>query len=131
MYYLISYDDDISKINKCPGRTKFPCVPGHELAGVVTRVGGDVKKVAVGDHVGVGCMVDSCGACRWCEEGEEIACVRGYVSTYNSPPQYGHCGTSTGHTMGGYSAYHTVPERSDLQPPLSLTSPHCFFAGLS
>ena len=91
--------------------TKYPCVPGHELAGVVTRVGREVRKVAVGDHVGVGCMVDSCGACRWCEEGEEIFCVKGYISTYNGVPHYGNCGTSSGHTMGGYSAQHTVPER--------------------
>ena len=86
-------------------------MPGHELAGVVTRVGSAVRKVKVGDRVGGGCMVDSCGDCRWCEQGEEIFCVRGYVATYNSPPQYGNCGTSSGHTMGGYSAHYTVPER--------------------
>ena len=91
--------------------TRYPCVPGHELAGVVTRVGRDVRKVKVGDRVGVGCMVDSCGDCRWCREGEEIFCKKGYVATYNSLPQYGNCGTSTGHTMGGYSAQTTVPER--------------------
>ena len=44
--------------------TPYPCVPGHELAGVVTEVGRKVRKVKVGDHVGVGCMVDSCGDCR-------------------------------------------------------------------
>ena len=93
------------------GRTKYPCVPGHELAGVVTRVGREVRKVVVGDRVGVGCMVDSCGACRWCEEGEEMFCQRGYVSTYNGDPKYGNCLTDHGHTYGGYSAQHTVPER--------------------
>ena len=77
----------------------------------MTRVGRDVRKVKVGDRVGVGCMVDSCGDCRWCQEGEEIFCKKGYVSTYNSVPQYGNCGTSTGHTMGGYSGQTTVPER--------------------
>ena len=93
------------------GMTKYPCVPGHELAGVVTRVGREVRKVVVGDRVGVGCMVDSCGACRWCEEGEEMFCQRGYVSTYNGDPKYGNCLTDHGHTYGGYSAQHTVPER--------------------
>ena len=93
------------------GTTKYPCVPGHELAGVVTRVGREVSKVKVGDHVGVGCMVDSCGACRRCEEGDEMFCESGYVSTYNGLPRYGNCQTDSGHTYGGYSAQHTVPER--------------------
>ena len=91
--------------------TIYPCVPGHELAGVVTQVGSEVRKVVVGDQVGVGPLVDSCGSCRWCQTGEEYHCQRGHVSTYNSQPQYGNCQTSTGHTMGGYSGHHTVPER--------------------
>ena len=36
-------------------------VPGHEIAGVVEAVGEDVTTFAVGDRVGVGCFVDSCG----------------------------------------------------------------------
>ena len=46
------------------GTTKFPIVPGHELAGRVTRVGEGVTKLKVGDKVGVGCMVDSCMDCQ-------------------------------------------------------------------
>ena len=92
------------------GMTKYPCVPGHELAGVVTKVGRKVTKVKVGDKVGVGCMTDSCGACRFCDSGEEQLCPN-HVQTYNGDPQYGNCLTDSGHTYGGYSAYHTVPER--------------------
>ena len=55
--------------------------------------------------------VDSCGACRRCEEGDEMFCESGYVSTYNGLPRYGNCQTDSGHTYGGYSAQHTVPER--------------------
>ena len=69
------------------------------------------QQEVVGDQVGVGPLVDSCGACRWCEAGEEYHCQRGHVDTYNSLPLYGNCETSTGHTMGGYSGHHTVPER--------------------
>ena len=92
------------------GTTKFPCVPGHELAGVVTEVGRKVRKVKVGDHVGVGCMVDSCGDCKFCQDGEEQFCPT-MVSTYAGDPQHGNCLTESGHTHGGYSAQHTVPER--------------------
>ena len=43
----------------------YPIVPGHEVAGVVTAVGSKVTKFSVGDHVGVGCFVDSCLDCRF------------------------------------------------------------------
>lgn len=46
------------------GTTRYPLVPGHELAGIVTRVGSGVTKVKVGDKVGVGCIVDSCQKCQ-------------------------------------------------------------------
>jgi D-arabinose 1-dehydrogenase-like Zn-dependent alcohol dehydrogenase len=52
----------------------FPCVPGHEIAGVVVEVGKDVKNIEVGDHVGVGCYVDSCQSCEACEVYEENYC---------------------------------------------------------
>ena len=90
--------------------TNYPCVPGHELAGVVTHVGRGVRKVKVGDHVGVGCMVDSCRDCRYCDSGEEMFCPT-HVQTYAGDPKHGNCLTDSGHTHGGYSAMHTVPER--------------------
>ena len=49
--------------------TKYPCVPGHEIVGTVTQVGGEVSRFKVGDTVGVGCMVDSCQSCASCDEG--------------------------------------------------------------
>ena len=51
--------------------TVYPCVPGHEIVGRVTRVGGSVKKFKVGDPTGVGCMVDSCRTCESCKAGNE------------------------------------------------------------
>src|SRR5579875_3748814 len=51
--------------------TMYPCVPGHEIVGRVTAVGKDVKGFKVGDTVGVGCMVDSCGHCASCKDGED------------------------------------------------------------
>ncbi|MBB6505279.1 putative zinc-type alcohol dehydrogenase-like protein [Sphingomonas endophytica] len=86
--------------------TLYPCVPGHEIVGRVSAVGGDVTTFAVGDIVGVGCMVDSCGHCASCREGEEQYCeTTGFVGTYNGPdPVLG------GHTFGGYSNRIVVKE---------------------
>jgi uncharacterized zinc-type alcohol dehydrogenase-like protein len=88
------------------GGTLYPCVPGHEIVGRVSAVGSDVTKFAVGDIVGVGCMVGSCGHCPSCTEGEEQFCeTTGFVGTYNGPdPVLG------GHTFGGYSDHIVVDE---------------------
>ncbi|NIJ08137.1 putative zinc-type alcohol dehydrogenase-like protein [Sphingomonas vulcanisoli] len=86
--------------------TEYPCVPGHEIVGKVTGVGSDVTKYKVGDLVGVGCMVDSCGVCPSCQENEEQYCTgTGFVGTYNGPDK--HLG---GHTFGGYSDHIIVKE---------------------
>ncbi len=86
--------------------TLYPCVPGHEIVGRVTAVGADVTKFRVGDIAGVGCMVDSCGHCASCVDGEEQYCEgTGFVGTYNGPdPVLG------GHTFGGYSDHIVVDE---------------------
>jgi uncharacterized zinc-type alcohol dehydrogenase-like protein len=73
-------------------------VPGHEIVGRVTAVGTDVKSFTVGDTVGVGCLVGSCGHCRSCTEGLEQYCERGMIGTYNGPTA-----DAPGHTLGGYS----------------------------
>jgi alcohol dehydrogenase (NADP+) len=80
------------------GGTVYPCVPGHEIVGTVTSVGSEVKKYAVGDTVGVGCLVDSCRTCDNCKEGLEQYCSGGGTFTYNSTDK-----TSGGVTYGGYS----------------------------
>jgi uncharacterized zinc-type alcohol dehydrogenase-like protein len=80
------------------GGTLYPCVPGHEIVGDVTAVGDQVTKFAVGDAVGVGCMVDSCLSCDSCREGLEQYCEGGFTGTYNGPTQ-----ESRGNTYGGYA----------------------------
>ncbi|MEU6813245.1 NAD(P)-dependent alcohol dehydrogenase [Streptomyces sp. NPDC046860] len=83
----------------------FPMVPGHEIAGVVTEVGPEVTKFAVGDRVGVGCMVDSCRECDNCEAGLEQYCTgTGTVWTYNAVGKDGEP------TYGGYSEQIVVDE---------------------
>ncbi len=79
------------------GGTMYPCVPGHEIVGRVTKVGGKVTRFKEGDLAGVGCMVDSCRKCPSCEEGLEQFCDS-TVFTYNSEDKH-----SSGPTFGGYS----------------------------
>jgi uncharacterized zinc-type alcohol dehydrogenase-like protein len=89
-------------------------VPGHEIAGVVTATGAKVTKFQAGDHVGVGCFVDSCGKCAQCHEGLEQYCASGLVLTYNSRE---HDGTPT---MGGYSDRIVVNQDYVLRIPGNL-----------
>ena len=73
---------DIHTVNGDWGPQPFPVVPGHEIVGTVTEVGADVTSHRVGDRVGVGCMVNSCGECDNCRNGDEQYCVKGMVGTY-------------------------------------------------
>ncbi len=92
------------------GATQYPCIPGHEIVGTVTAVGDQVTKFAVGDLVGVGCMVDSCLTCPSCQEGLEQYCERGFTGTYNGPAQ-----EDGGNTYGGYSDHIVVREEFVLK----------------
>ncbi|MDQ0380422.1 NAD(P)-dependent alcohol dehydrogenase [Amycolatopsis thermophila] len=88
---------DIHQAQEDWGEAIFPMVPGHEIAGVVAAVGPAVTRYRVGDRVGVGCMVDSCGECEYCRAGTEQFCVKGNVQTYNG------VGFDGENTYGGYS----------------------------
>ena len=95
------------------GPSMYPCVPGHEIVGKVKSVGGHVSKFKVGDLVGVGCMVDSCRECEYCNEGLEQYCVPGATYTYNSADKY----LPGNPTFGGYSESIVVDENYVLRIP--------------
>jgi uncharacterized zinc-type alcohol dehydrogenase-like protein len=84
--------------------TIYPCVPGHEIVGHVTRVGAKVTRLREGDRAAVGCMVDSCRECASCRAGLENYCERTPVWTYNGTDPRG------GTTYGGYSERIVVDE---------------------
>ena len=93
------------------GPAHFPLVAGHEIAGTVEEVGAQVSRHAVGDRVGVGCMVDSCRECENCRAGEEQYCLNGNVGTYNAVGKDGRW------TDGGYSTHIVVDEDFVLRIP--------------
>ncbi|MEV7887080.1 NAD(P)-dependent alcohol dehydrogenase [Streptomyces sp. NPDC002817] len=84
------------------GEQSYPIVPGHEIAGIVTEVGSEVSRYGVGDRVGVGCMVNSCGECEPCQQGREQYCLKGNTLTYGSIDRDGSL------TQGGYSTHVVV-----------------------
>ncbi|HZV02667.1 MAG TPA: NAD(P)-dependent alcohol dehydrogenase [Planctomycetota bacterium] len=94
--------------------TVYPCVPGHEIVGRVSRVGPAVTKFTRGDLVGVGCMVDSDRTCPQCQARVEQFCPN-VVFTYGSPDKQ-----SGGITFGGYSESIVVDEAFVLRVPPNL-----------
>ncbi|MER5440235.1 NAD(P)-dependent alcohol dehydrogenase [Streptomyces sp. NPDC002790] len=105
---------DIHQVREGWGEAIFPMVPGHEIAGVVEAVGAGVTKFKVGDRVGVGCMVDSCGECEPCKTGFEQHCVKGNVQTYNGVGKDGEP------TYGGYSQKVVVSDAFTVHIPEGL-----------
>lgn len=105
---------DIHTIRNEWGPAHFPLTVGHEIAGVVEAVGPEVTKYKVGDRVGVGCLVGSCGKCEQCRQGYENCCENGAIGTYNSIDEDGTV------TQGGYSEKVTVRERFVCRIPDSL-----------
>jgi alcohol dehydrogenase (NADP+) len=95
--------------------TLYPCVPGHEIVGRVTKTGSAVTKFSPGDLAAVGCMVDSCGKCPACKSHEEVYCEKTATFTYNSPDPH-----TGGHTLGGYSEGIVVDEKFALKVPANL-----------
>lgn len=114
LYCGVCHSDLHQARNEWHGTT-YPCVPGHEIVGKVTKVGDQVSKFKVGDLAAVGCMVDSCRECENCQNGLEQYCVPGATYTYNSPDKQ-----LRGMTYGGYSESVTVIEDFVLRIPDNL-----------
>lgn len=105
---------DIHTVNGDWGPQPYPLVPGHEIVGTVAEIGPEVTGHAVGDRVGVGCMVNSCGQCTNCRNGDEQYCLEGMVPTYGGPDRDGTI------TQGGYSTHVVVDADFVLSVPESL-----------
>lgn len=105
---------DIHTVRSEWGQTTYPIVPGHEIAGVVAAVGSEVGRYAVGDRVGVGCLVDSCRHCEHCQDGHEQFCANGFTGTYGGTDRHGQ------YTHGGYSTHIVVTEDFVLRIPDAL-----------
>ena len=102
---------DIHTVRGDWGPQQYPLAPGHEITGTVAAVGEAVTRHAVGDRVGVGCLVNSCGECRNCRRDQEQFCTGGRVLTYGDTDRDGTV------TQGGYSEQVVVTEGFVLRIP--------------
>ncbi|HSB56216.1 MAG TPA: NAD(P)-dependent alcohol dehydrogenase [Nitrosopumilaceae archaeon] len=106
---------DIHQVGDEWGGSQFPMVPGHEITGIVSKVGEKVTRYKVGDRVGVGCFVDSCRRCQACQKNLEQYCLEGMITTYNGVERDGTP------TQGGYSDKIVVDENYVLRIPENLS----------
>ena len=119
---------DIHQVKNEWHNTVYPCMPGHEVVGRVTKVGSAVTRHKAGDLVGVGCMIDSCRTCEPCRADEENYCEgpNGWLATYNGPmvpAKQAPGGKNTygrDNTYGGYSTSLVVAEDFVLKIPSAL-----------
>ena len=119
---------DVHQVKNEWSNTVYPCMPGHEIIGRVTKAGAHVTRHKVGDMVGVGCMIDSCRTCEPCEAGDQNYCEgpNSWLATYNGPMQpakkaldgQNHYGRDN--TFGGYSNVIVVKEDFVLKVPAAL-----------
>jgi uncharacterized zinc-type alcohol dehydrogenase-like protein len=105
---------DIHTVRGEWGSVPYPLTVGHEIVGRVTEVGAEVTKHAVGDRVGVGCMVNSCRECENCRAGQEQYCLNGNTGTYAAVDRDGTV------TQGGYSTHVVVDEDFVLRVPSTI-----------
>ena len=103
---------DLHQIKNDFGHTMFPIVPGHEIVGRVTATGSHVTRFKPGDLAGIGCIVDTCGHCEYCNEGVEQFCDEGVTFSFNSPDK-----NLGGATFGGFSKTYVCNEQYVLHMP--------------
>lgn len=125
IFFEIAYagicHSDIHTAKQEWGPALYPLVPGHEIAGTVTKIGSEVTRFQVGDRVGVGCFVDSCGECDNCRDGWENFCTshdKPTVFTYNDVGRDGEP------TRGGYSRGFTVEQNYACTIPDAIELKH-------
>ena len=106
---------DIHQVKDEWGGSRFPMVPGHEIAGFVSAVGSSVSKFSVGDLIGVGVFIDSCRECKSCKAGLEQYCEGGMTATYNGLERDG-----VTPTMGGYCDGYVIDENYAVKIPANL-----------
>lgn len=101
----VCHSDVVTKDGLFPGIT-YPRVPGHEVAGVIDKVGAGVTNWKIGERVGIGWHGGQDGTCLACRRGDFINCANALV-----------CGVSYD---GGYQEFMVAPVEALARMPESL-----------
>ena len=104
---------DLHAVKNDWGNTDYPLVPGHEIIGKITSVGEHVTKFKIGDIAAIGCIVDSCNSCEYCEDDLEQFCDEGVTYSFGSPDK-----VSGGNSFGGFSESYVCNEQYVLKMPV-------------
>ena len=115
IHYCGVCHSDVHQARNEWGGSIFPMVPGHEITGIVSKIGPAVTRYKIGDRVGVGCFTDSCRECSSCKQGIEQYCEKGMIMTYNGVEKNGKTPT-----YGGYSTHIVVDENYVLKIPANI-----------
>ena len=118
IHYCGICHSDIHQVNNEWKGSTFPMVPGHEITGIISKVGSRATRYKLGDRVAVGNFVDSCRKCNPCQKGLEQYCLEGATWTYNAIERAN--GTQSIPTQGGYSNKIVVDENYVLSIPDNL-----------
>ena len=84
-----------------------PIIPGHQVVGVVDRLGPDCRQLSVGERIGIAWLRHTCGRCRYCTSGRENLCESSRFTGY--------------HEHGGYAEYAVAPEEFVYRLPESIS----------
>ncbi|MFP4107268.1 MAG: zinc-dependent alcohol dehydrogenase family protein [Phycisphaerae bacterium] len=84
-------------------RKKMPVIPGHQVVGVVDKLGDGCRRFKEGDRIGVAWLRETCGECQFCTTGRENLCRQQRFTGY--------------HADGGYAEYAVVPEEYAYRIP--------------
>lgn len=99
----VHYRDGVSSVGS------LPITLGHEVAGVIEKLGSDISDFEVGDRVCLNYII-TCGKCKYCVQGTEQFCVKGKMIGKD--------------VDGGYAEYISVPTRGLFKLPDSVSFEH-------
>ncbi|MGQ0635594.1 MAG: zinc-dependent alcohol dehydrogenase family protein [Planctomycetaceae bacterium] len=98
---------DLHVIEEELPRSKRPIVPGHQVVGVVDRLGPDCRRLKPGQRVGVAWLRQTCGVCEFCRAGRENLCEKAQFTGY--------------HADGGFAQFAVVAEEFAYELPAEFT----------
>jgi len=91
-------------------KAKMPIIPGHQVVGVVDKLGAGSQRLTIGQRVGIAWLRETDGSCRFCLRGHENLCENARFTGY--------------HADGGYAEYAVAREDFVYDLPEGFSDEH-------